>query len=50
MAELHGISCYTFLPSVLIIEGVGGMGGGAGQGGIGWEMAKTPVGDTHEQP
>ena len=29
MAELHGISCCPFLPSVLIIEGVGGMGGGA---------------------
>ena len=33
MAELHGISCHPFLLSVLIIEGVGGMGGGAGWDG-----------------
>ena len=31
MAEFHDI-----LPSVLIIEGVGGMGGGVGWGGKGW--------------
>ena len=35
MAELHGIFCCRFLPSILIIEGVGGMGGGAGWGGVG---------------
>ena len=47
MAELHGIFCHPFLPSILIIEGVGGMGGGAGWGGVGlWEVAKTPVWDT----
>ena len=36
MAELQGIFCHPFLPSVLIIEGVGGMGSGAGWGGTGW--------------
>ena len=35
MAEFQGIFCRPFLPSVLIIEGVGGMGGGAGRGGVG---------------
>ena len=30
MAEFQGISCHPFLPSVLIIEGVGGMGGEGG--------------------
>ena len=34
MAEFQGIFCCPFLPSVLIIEGVGGMGGGAGRGGV----------------
>ena len=34
MAEFQGIFCRPFLPSVLIIEGVGGMGGG--RGGVGW--------------
>ena len=44
MAEFQGIFCRPFLPSVLIIEGVGGMGGGwdgrwdgVGRGGVGWE-------------
>ena len=33
MAEFDGIFCRLFLPSVLIIEGMGGMGGGVGWGG-----------------
>ena len=36
MAEFQGIFCRPFLPSVLIIEGVGGMGGEVGWGGVGW--------------
>ena len=36
MAEFHGIFCRPFQLSVLIIEGVGGMGGGVGLGGVGW--------------
>ena len=35
MAEFQGIFCRPFLPSVLIIEGVGKMGGGVGWGGMG---------------
>ena len=35
MAEFQGIFCRPFLPSVLIIEGVGGMGGEAGWGRTG---------------
>ena len=35
MAEFQGIFCRPFLPSVLIIEGVGGMGGGVRWGGMG---------------
>ena len=35
MAEFQGIFCCPFLPSVLIIEGVGGMGGGVGWDGEG---------------
>ena len=35
MAEFQGIFCRPFLPSVLIIEGVGGMGGGVGWV-VGW--------------
>ena len=35
MAEFQGIFCHPFLPSVLIIEGVGGMGGRVGWGGVG---------------
>ena len=35
MAGFHGIFCCPFLPSVLIIEGVGGMGSGVGWGGVG---------------
>ena len=52
MAEFQGIFCRPFLPSVLIIEGVGGMGGGVGWGGTGrggWggrEVAKTTPRDT----
>ena len=56
MAEFQGIFCRPFLPSVLIIEGVGGIGGGAagrggvGRGGVGgWggrEVAKTTPRDT----
>ena len=33
MAEFQGIFCRSFLPSVLIIEGVGWMGGGVGWDG-----------------
>ena len=32
MAECQGIFYHPFLPSVSIIEGVGGMGGGVGDG------------------
>ena len=52
MAEFQGIFCRPFLPSVLIIEGVGGMGGrvewgGTGRGGWGgMEVAKTTPRDT----
>ena len=35
MAEFDGIFCRLFLPSVLIIEGVGGMDGGVVWGGMG---------------
>ena len=35
MAKFQGIFCRSFLPSVLIIEGVGGMGGRMGRGGVG---------------
>ena len=35
MADFQGIFCCPFLPSVLIIEGVGGMGGEVGWGGTG---------------
>ena len=34
MAEIHGIFCRPFLPSVLIIEEVDGMGDG--EGWVGW--------------
>ena len=34
MADFQGIFCHPFLPSALIIEGVGGMGGKVGWGGI----------------
>ena len=58
MAEFQGIFCRPFLPSVLIIEGVGGMGGGVGRGGVGrggvgeWggRWQKPPLGTLHEQP
>ena len=38
MAELHDIFCHPFLPSVLLIEGLGGMGQGGvgGVGRVGW--------------
>ena len=46
MAEFQGIFCRPFLLSVLIIEGVGGMGGKVGwdgEGWVRWEVAKiTP--------
>ena len=55
MAEFQGIFCRPFLPSVLIIKGVGEMGGGAGWGGTGrggrggrWQ--KPPLGTLHEHP
>ena len=60
MAEFQGIFCRPFLPSVLIIEGVGGMGGGAvwggavwggtGRGGWGGRWQKPPLGTLHEHP
>ena len=55
MAEFQGIFYRPFLPSVLIIEGVGGMGGGVRWGGIGrgrWggRQQKPPLGTFHEQP
>ena len=40
MAQFQGIFCRPFLPSVLIIEGVGGMGGGVGRGGAGWDRTE----------
>ena len=55
MAEFQGIFCRPFLPSVLIIEGVGGMVGGAAwdgmwRGGWGGRRQKPPIGSLHEQP
>ena len=61
MAEFQGIFCGPFLPSVLIIEGVGGMQGGVGWDGEGWDgegrvgreggrRQKPPLGTLHEQP
>ena len=46
--------CCLFLPSVLIIEGVVGVDGGAGQDRVGWdrmgwEVEKPPFGTPHEQ-
>ena len=36
MVEFQGIFCHPFLPSVLMIEGVGGVGwDGEGWGGVG---------------
>ena len=49
MAEFDGIFCCPFPLSVLIIEGVGGMGsrmGWDGEGCVGWEVAKTTPWDT----
>ena len=50
MAKIYGIFCCPILPSVSIIEGVGGMDsrvgwGGTGRGG-GGEVAKTLTWDT----
>ena len=55
MAEFQGIFCCPFLPSVLIIEGVGGMSGrvgwgGTGRGGLGGRWKNPPLGTLHEQP
>ena len=59
MAEFQGIFCRPFLPSVLIIGGVGGMGGGEGWdgegrggwvGGEGGRWQKPSLGTLHEQP
>ena len=36
MAKCHRIFCCTFLPSVLLIEGVGGMGSKVRWGGVKW--------------
>ena len=44
MAEFHGIFCCPFLLSVLLIEGVGGMDGGVGWGGVGWVARQGRVG------
>ena len=49
MAEFQGNFCRPFLPSVLIIAGVGGMGGRVGWDGKGWvgrKVAKTTPRDT----
>ena len=40
MADFQGIFCRPFPLSVLIIEGVGGMRGGAGWDGEGWVGGK----------
>ena len=37
MVEFQGNFCRPFLLSVLMIEEVGGMGGGVGWGGVGGE-------------
>ena len=55
MAEFQGIFCHPFLPSILIVEGVGGMGsgaewGGTGRGGWSGRWQKPPLGKPHEQP
>ena len=62
MADFQGIFCRPFPPSALIIEGVCGMGGGAGwggteRGGVGGEggreggrWQKPPLGTLYEQP
>ena len=55
MAEFQGIFCRPFLPSVLIIEGVDGIGGGVGWDGMGrggWRRRwqKSPPGTLHGQP
>ena len=57
MAEFQDIFCRPFLPSVLIIEGLGGIGSGAGLGGMqgvgGWGgrwQKEAPLGTLHEQP
>ena len=44
MGEFHGIFCCPFLPLVLLIEGMGGMGSM-----VGWEVAKKLFGTSHEQ-
>ena len=36
MAEFYSIFCRPFVPSVLLILGVGGIGDRAGWGGTGW--------------
>ena len=48
MAEFQGIFCHPFPPSVLIIEGMGWMVGGAGWDGIGKgeKVAKATPRDT----
>ena len=43
MAEFHGIFCHLFLPSVLIIEGVGGMSGSTGWGEVGGGKNHHPI-------
>ena len=56
MAKFQGIFCRPFLPSVLIIEGVGELGGragGVGWGGVGGWVGRwqnPPLGTLHEQP
>ena len=59
MADFQGIFYHPFLPLVLIIERVGGMGGGAGWGGMGrggWvggeggRWQKPSLGTLYEQP
>ena len=54
MAEFQDIFCRPFLPSLLIIEGVVGMGGmrwdGVGQVGWGGRWQNPPFGAPHERP
>ena len=50
MADFQGIFRRPFPPSILIIEGVGGMGGGVGWDGEGGRWQKPPLGTLYEHP
>ena len=47
MAEFQDISCHPFLLSVLIIQGVGGIGGGVVRGGVGEWVSGEGGGKNH---